>query len=257
MKLISWNVNGIRAAVKKGFLDFAHKENPDILCLQEIKAHPEQVNMALSKDFEHHFWNPAKRPGYAGTAVFSKIKPISVVNGIGLLDEEGRVQTLEFEGFYLVNVYTPNSKRDLSRLDFRYSEWDLAFRKHLKKLEKDKPVITCGDFNCAHTEDDIARPDSNKTTATRPGNAGFTDKERERFHEFLEVGFIDTFRHLYPNKIQYTWWSPMAGARARDIGWRIDYFLVSPELRKKIKDAKILDKVMGSDHCPVELEMKD
>ena len=145
----------------------------------------------------------------------------------------------------------------MSRLNFRYSEWDLAFRKHLKKLEKDKPVVFCGDLNCANTEDDIARPDSNKTTATKPGSAGFTDKERERFHELLEVGFIDTFRHLYPDKIQYTWWSQIANCRPRNIGWRIDYFLVSPELKKRIKNAKILDSVMGSDHCPVVLEMVD
>ncbi len=257
MKLISWNVNGIRAVIKKGFFDFVKKEDPDILCLQEIKAHPAQVNIKLMEDFEHHFWNPAKRPGYSGTAVFSKIKPINVTNGIGLLDEEGRVLTLEFEGFYLVNVYTPNSKRDLSRVDFRYKEWDVEFRKYLKTLEKDKPVVVCGDLNCAYTEDDIARPDSNKTTATRPGNAGFTDKERERFGELLQVGFVDTFRYLHPNKIQYSWWSHMANARARDIGWRIDYFLVSPELKRRIKNALILDKTMGSDHCPVVLEIAD
>jgi exodeoxyribonuclease-3 len=256
VKIISWNVNGIRAALKKGFVKFVEKENPDILCLQEIKAHPEQVDIKLADDFEHHFWNPAKRPGYSGTAVFSKIKPLKVINGIGLLDEEGRVQTLEFEGFYLVNCYTPNSKRDLSRLDFRYNEWDITFRKHLKALEKDKPVIFCGDLNCTYTEDDIARPASNKTTATKPGSAGFTDKERERFGELLACGFIDTFRHIYPEKIQYTWWSNMNNARANNVGWRIDYFGVSPELRKKIKSAKILDNVLGSDHCPVLLEIE-
>ncbi|MCR4285008.1 MAG: exodeoxyribonuclease III, partial [archaeon] len=158
VKLISWNVNGIRAVIKKGFVKFVEKEDPDILCLQEIKAHPEQVDMELADDFAHHFWNPAERKGYAGTATFSKIKPISIQNGIGILDEEGRVQTLEFESFYLVNVYTPNSKGDLSRLNFRYNEWDIAFKKHLKKLEKDKPVIFCGDLNVAHHEIDIARP---------------------------------------------------------------------------------------------------
>lgn len=256
VKLISWNVNGLRAVIKKGFYDFVEKENPDILCLQEIKAHPIQVNIELSDDFEHHYWNPAKRPGYSGVAVFSKIKPLDVHYGIGLLDEEGRVLTLEFNEFFLVNVYTPNSKRDLSRLDFRYKEWDITFRKYIKGLEKDKPVVVCGDLNVAHTEEDIARPDANKTTAKNPGNAGFTDKERERFKDFLDVGFIDTFRFINPDKKQYTWWSYLGGARDRNIGWRIDYFLTSPELKKRIKNATILDYVMGSDHCPVMLEIK-
>jgi len=256
MKLISWNVNGLRAVIQKGFYKFVEKEDPDILCLQEIKAHPEQVDIKLAEEFAHHFWNPAERKGYSGTAVFSKVKPISVTNGIGLLDEEGRVQTLEFEGFYLVNIYSPHSKHDLSRLNFRYKEWDIALRKHFKKLEKDKPVIFCGDLNVAHREIDIARPQNNKTTATQPGNPGFTDKERERFQDLLEVGFIDTFRHLHPDKIKYSYWSNMFRARERNVGWRIDYFGISPELRKKIKRADILDEVHGSDHAPIVLDIE-
>jgi exodeoxyribonuclease-3 len=252
MKLISWNVNGIRACIKKGFLDFVKKENPDILCLQEIKAHPEQVDMKLSK-YEHHYWNPAKRKGYSGVAVFSKIKPISIQNGIGLLDEEGRVITLEFEDFYLVNVYTPNSKRGLERLDFRYKKWDKKFLKHIKSLNK--PVVFCGDLNVAHEEIDIARAAGNKTTKIRPGNPGFTDKERERFSDILNSGFIDTFRYKNPDTIKYSWWSYMANARAKNIGWRIDYFGVNKSLKNKIKRTDILPEIMGSDHCPVLLEI--
>lgn len=256
MKLISWNVNGIRACISKGCLDFLKKESPDIFCLQEIKAHPEQVDADLSM-YENHYWNPAEKKGYSGTAIFSKIKPISIKNGgLGILEDEGRIITLEFETFYLVNVYTPNSKRDLTRLDLRYNEWDKAFLSYLKSLEKNKPVITCGDLNVAHTKLDIARPDGNKTTATRPGNPGFTDKERKRFSDYLNAGFIDTFRQLNPEKIKYSWWSYMRNVRARNIGWRIDYFLTSNSLKSKIKKADILTEVMGSDHCPILLEMK-
>jgi len=254
MKIVSWNVNGIRAAIQKGFLDFVKSESPDILALQEIKAHPEQVDSKLFQ-YPHHYWNSAEKKGYSGVAVFSKVKPISIKNGIGLLDEEGRVITLEFENFYLVNVYTPNSKRDLSRLDLRYNDWDKKFLSHVKQLEKKKPVIFCGDLNCAHEKIDIARPDGNKTTATRPGNPGFTDKERKRFGDYLKAGFIDTFRTLHPDKIKYSWWSYMRNVRARNIGWRIDYFLVSRGLKGKIKKADILTDVMGSDHCPVLLEI--
>jgi len=221
MKIISWNVNGIRACIGHGFLDFIKKENPDIICLQEIKAHPEQVDIKLSK-YEHHFWNSAKRKGYSGVAIFSKIKPINVHYGIGLIDEEGRVITLEFEKFFLVTVYTPNSKRELERLDFRYNKWDKAFLKYVKNLSK--PVIFCGDLNVAHTEIDLKNPLTNKTTKTKPGSCGFTDKERKSFDNMLNANYIDTFRHFYPEKIQYTWWSYMFKARIRNIGWRLDYF---------------------------------
>jgi exodeoxyribonuclease III len=254
MKLISWNVNGIRACIKKGFLDFLKSESPDIICLQETKAHPSQVDADLSK-YPHHFWNSAEKKGYSSVAIFSKIQPISVTNGIGVLDNEGRAITLEFEDFYLVNVYTPNSKRDLSRLDLRYNEWDKKFLKHIKKLEESKPVVSAGDLNVAHQEIDIARPQGNKTTATRPGNPGFTDKERKRFSGFLEAGLIDTFRELHPEKVKYSWWSYMMNTRAKNIGWRIDYFLASKILKNKIKKADILTEVMGSDHCPILLEI--
>jgi exodeoxyribonuclease-3 len=253
MKIMSWNVNGIRACMTKGFLNVIGKENPDIVCLQEIKAHPEQIDIKLT-EYEHHFWNPAERKGYSGTAVFSKIKPLSVKYGIGLIDEEGRVITLEFEDYFLITVYTPNSKRELERLDFRYNEWDKEFLKYMKSLNK--PVILCGDLNVAHTEIDLANPDTNKTTKTKPGNAGFTDKERERFQDFLDAGYIDTFRKFYPEKIQYTWWSYMFQARKRNVGWRIDYFLADKRLLDKLKNAKIHDEYLGSDHCPISLELK-
>ncbi|MBT7706522.1 exodeoxyribonuclease III [archaeon] len=252
MKIISWNVNGIRACIGKGFLEFVDNEDPDILCLQEVKAHPDQVDMELSQ-YENHYWNSAERKGYSGVAIFSKIKPLSVKNGIGLIDEEGRVITLEFEDFYLVNVYTPNSKRGLERLNFRYDKWDKQFLKFLKSL--DKPVIFCGDLNVAHDEIDIARPAGNKTTATKPGSPGFTDKERGRFSDILSSGFIDTFREQNPDKIKYSWWTYMANARANNVGWRIDYFVVSKSLKNRIKDADILNDILGSDHCPVLLEI--
>jgi len=252
MKLISWNVNGIRACITKGFHDFVAKENPDVICLQETKAHPEQVDIEL-KDYEHHYWNSAERKGYSGVAVFSKIKPISVAYGIGLLDEEGRVITLEFEDYYLVTVYTPNSKRELERVDFRHQEWDKQFLEHVKQLPK--PVIFCGDLNVAHTEIDLARPQGNKTTATKPGNAGFTDKEREGFDNIIDAGFIDSYRHLNPDERKYSWWSYMFKARQNNVGWRIDYFCVNQALEKKLKRADILTDVLGSDHCPILLEI--
>ena len=253
MKIVSWNVNGIRACLGKGFLDFVKRENPDVICVQETKAHPEQVEMDL-ENYEHHFWNSAERKGYSGVAVFSKVKPISVKYGMGLLDEEGRVITLEFEDYYLVTVYTPNSKPDLSRVDFRHDEWDKHFLEYVKGL--DKPVIFCGDLNVAHEEIDLKNPQSNKTTATRPGNAGFTNKEREGFSNFLSAGYVDTFRHLHSNEIKYSWWSYRFSARSKGIGWRIDYFLVDKKLLSRVKDSKILDDVMGSDHCPVELVLE-
>lgn len=252
MKLISWNVNGIRSVLSNGFLDFVKNENPDIISLQEIKAHPTQVDLQLS-EYKYHYWNPAKRKGYSGVAIFSKVEPISVKYGIGILDDEGRVITLEFKNYYLINVYTPNSKRNLERLDFRYSEWDKNFLNYIKNLSK--PVIFCGDLNVAHNEIDIRNANSNKTTKTKPGNAGFTDKERERFDEILNAGFIDSYRFLNPNEKKYSWWSYMFNAREKNIGWRIDYFCVSNSLKNKIKKADILTNVYGSDHAPIVLEI--
>ena len=254
MKILSWNVNGIRACMTKGFLNVIGKENPDIVCLQEIKAHPNQIDMKLN-EYEHHFWNSAQRKGYSGTAVFSKIKPLKVLYGFGLLDEEGRVVTLEFQDYFLVNVYTPNSKTDLSRLNFRYDEWDKKFLNYIKSLNK--PVIVCGDLNVAHNEIDIKNAQGNKTTKSNPGSAGFTDKERERFEDYLKEGYVDTFRELYPGKIQYSWWSYMFQARKRNVGWRIDYFLADKKLKEKIKDSKILDQYLGSDHAPILLDLKE
>lgn len=265
MKYISWNVNGIRAwKDKEGVLDFLAKENPDVLCLQETKidqdggeffsigAQGEEKSNQTFDAFPYEYWNSAEKKGYSGTALFSKKEPLSVSYGIGHeLDNEGRVITAEFPHYYLVTVYTPNSKDDLSRLPLRYKEWDVQFLKHLKKLEKKKPVLICGDLNVAHTEIDLARPDANKTTAKKPGKAGFTDQERERFGDFLEAGFIDTYRTLYPERIQYSWWSYRGFAREGNVGWRIDYFLASDSLKKNITDAIIYDQVTGSDHCPV------
>ncbi|MBU0666300.1 MAG: exodeoxyribonuclease III [Nanoarchaeota archaeon] len=250
MKIISWNVNGIRAILKKGFFDFVKKENPDILCLQETKASPEQVNVNLS-DYKFIFWNSAEKKGYSGTVVFSKIKPLSVSYGMALAqhDSEGRVITLELKNFFLVNVYTPNSKRGLLRLSYR-QKWDEDFQNYLKYLKRMKPVIVCGDFNVAHKEIDLKNPNSNHQ------NAGFTDEEREGFTKLLEDGFIDTFREFEKGPGHYTWWSYMFHARERDIGWRIDYFIASKYLRKQLKNAFILKKIMGSDHCPVGLVLK-
>ena len=246
LKLISWNVNGIRAVLKKDFAKSIAKINPDILCIQETKAHPDQVDELLH-DYEHHFWNSAEKKGYSGTAVFSKIKPVSVVYGDGPMDDtEGRVITVEYDMFYVVNVYTPNSKRGLERLDGR-CEWDKQFLKYLKNLEKKKPVIMCGDLNVAHTEIDLANPKSNYNK-----NAGFTQKEIDGLENYLSSGFIDSFREIHPHEEkQYTWWTYMFQARSRNVGWRIDYFLLSKSLKNQLKDAFILPEVMGSDHCPV------
>jgi len=252
MKILSWNVNGIRACLSKGFLKSIRDYNPDIICLQEIKAHSSQVDIQL-KEYPYQYWNSAQRKGYAGVAIFSKIKPLSIKYGVGLLDEEGRIITLEFEKYYLVVVYTPNSKRDLERLDFRYNSWDKLFLKHLKSLPK--PVIFCGDLNVAHEEIDLANPSSNKTTKTRPGNAGFTDKEREGFKNILKANFIDTYRELHPNGKKYSWWSYMFKSRERNIGWRIDYFCIDKRLKKKLKSSEILTEVLGSDHAPIVLEI--
>ena len=250
MKIISWNVNGIRAVLKKGFLDFVEKENPDILCLQETKAHPEQVDISLSQ-YPHHYWNSAEKKGYSGTAIFSKVEPISMTEKIGHeFDSEGRVIALEFEKFYLVNVYTPNSGRGLVRLELR-QEWDYKFSKFLKNLEKKKPVILCGDLNVAHKEIDLKNPKSNYNKT-----AGYTQVEIDGIQNYIDKGFVDTFREFNKEPGNYTYWSYMFQARQKDIGWRIDYFLVSKTFMKNIKKSFILKDVMGSDHCPVGVEVK-
>lgn len=250
MKLISWNVNGIRAVLKKGFLDFVKKENPDILCIQETKAHPDQVDEVL-KDYEHHFWNSAEKKGYSGTAVFSKIKPVSVMYGSDSVSHkgEGRIICAEFEGFFLVTVYTPNSGVELRRLDYR-AEWDKRFLKYLKDLEKKKPVIVCGDLNVAHTEIDLTNPKSNYNVT-----AGYTQTEVDGFQRYLDNGFVDSFREFNKKPQQYSYWSYRFNCRAKNIGWRIDYFLLSKSLRSRLKKAYILKDVMGSDHCPVGLSL--
>ena len=247
MKLYSWNVNGLRAVLNKNALQtFLEKENPDILCLQEIKAKPEQILIDLPNYEE--IWNPATRPGYSGTAIFTKIKPLKTFTKNFL--DEGRILIAEFENFFLVNVYTPNSKRDLSRLELREKTWDKDFLTLLKTLEKEKPVITCGDFNAAHEEIDLARP------ATNHHNAGFTDEERKGITNLLEAGFIDTFRFLNPNSARYSWWSHWGHARENNVGWRIDYFFISSSLEKNLKSAEIHEEILGSDHCPVSIEME-
>ena len=252
LKLISWNVNGIRACLKKGFMEFIEAENPDILCLQEIKA-DEEVMASLDFPYPYIYSYSAERKGYSGTAVLSKIEALEVIKGMEnpVYNTEGRVLNCRFDGFTLVNVYTPNSKDGLLRLPYRENEWDPEFRKHLVELDKTQPVISCGDFNVAHQEIDIARPDANRR------NAGFTDEERAGFTRLLESGFIDTFRHFYPDvRDAYSWWSFRMNARARNVGWRIDYFIASQKLQANLKDARILQAVMGSDHCPVVLEIE-
>ncbi|MBD3318637.1 exodeoxyribonuclease III [Candidatus Woesearchaeota archaeon] len=246
MKLISWNVNGIRAVLKKGFLDFIKEEAPDILCIQETKARPEQVTLELPG--YHQFWHWADKKGYSGTAIFTTQKPLTVKKGIGIHEGEGRVLTAEFEHHYLVNVYTPNAQHGLTRLDLRQS-WDVAFLHYITQLEKKKPVIFCGDLNVAHQEIDLARPKDNR------GNPGFTDEERNGFSNIINAGFIDTFRHFTKEPGQYTWWSFRSNARARNIGWRIDYFCVSPQVKNKLQRATIHSDVHGSDHCPISIEL--
>lgn len=249
IKLISWNVNGLRACVGKGFLEYFKKADADVFCIQETKLQEGQIQLDL--EGYRQYWNCAKKKGYSGTAVFTRIKPLSVSYGISIEehDNEGRVICLEFEDYYLVNVYTPNSQRKLERLGYRM-EWEDAFRGYIKFLYLNKPVVVCGDMNVAHKEIDLKNPASNKR------NAGFTDEERGKFTEFLNAGFIDTFRHFYPDKEgAYTWWSYMFNARAKNIGWRIDYFCASERLEKRLLKAEIHADVPGSDHCPVELVM--
>ncbi len=250
MKLISWNVNGIRACVQKGFLDFFNEVDADIFCIQESKMQDGQLNLEL--EGYHQYWNYAEKKGYSGTAIFTKQEPISVQYGIGIEehDHEGRVITLEFEDFYMVTVYTPNSQDELKRLDYRM-QWETDFLAYLKILEEKKGVIFCGDLNVAHQEIDLKNPKTNRK------NAGFTDEERAKFGEVLKAGFIDTFRYFYPDAEGiYSWWSYRFSARAKNAGWRIDYFCVSDCLKDRLQDAKILTEVMGSDHCPVQLDLK-
>ena len=247
MKLISWNVNGIRACVGKNFMEFFNEVNADIFCLQETKLQANQINLQL--EGYHQFWNYAEKKGYSGTAVFSKIEPLNVYYGINIEehDKEGRVITLEFEDFYLVTVYTPNSQNELKRLDYRM-KWEDDFRTYLNNLDDIKPVIVCGDLNVAHKEIDLKNPKTNRK------NAGFTDEERNKFTTLLESGFIDTFRYFYPNEENiYSWWSYRFKAREKNAGWRIDYFCASQKLKDRLVSAKIHTEVLGSDHCPVEL----
>mgnify|MGYP002707976205 CR=1 FL=1 len=253
MKLISWNVNGLRAAITKGFGDFFNEINADIFCIQETKMQEEQIDDNMKELFKEYnsYWNSAEKKGYSGTAIFSKRKPINVTYGIGIEehDKEGRVITLEFENFFMVDCYTPNAKRGLERLDYRVI-WEDEFRKYLLKLNETKPVILCGDLNVAHEEIDLKNPKTNR------GNAGFTDEEREKMTELLNAGFTDTFRYLYPDKEDaYSWWSYMFKAREKNVGWRIDYFIVSKTIEDKIKEASIYSEILGSDHCPVGLEI--
>lgn len=250
MKLVSWNVNGLRAAMTKGFEEFFNQIDADIFCLQETKLQKGQID--FSPEGYYCFWNSAEKKGYSGTAVFSKQKPISVSYGIGIEehDKEGRVITLEFPNFYMVTIYTPNSKRELERLAYRMT-WEEEIKKYLKKLDKDKPVIMCGDLNVAHKEIDLKNPKTNHK------NAGFTDEERSKMTELLNAGFTDTFRYLYPEKENiYSWWSYMFHAREKNAGWRIDYFLVSNRIQENIQEASIYTEIMGSDHCPVGLEIE-
>ena len=262
MKIISWNVNGLRAVHRKElFLPFVETYRPDIICLQETKSKQDQNDIDLPQYQE--YWNSAEKAGYSGTAIFSKEKPLQVIYGFsekikekydlkdtyGDPNTEGRVLSAEFPDFFIVNVYTPNSKDDLSRLELRHKKWDKAFLEHIKSFEKTKPVIFCGDLNVAHTEEDLANPKQNV------GKHGFTNEEREGIDNLINAGFVDTFRHFTQGNGHYSWWTHWANARARNVGWRIDYFFVSTILMKKIKSSKILSEVMGSDHCPVEIEI--
>ena len=250
MKIITWNVNGIRACMGKGMIDFLHAEDPDIFCIQETKAQPDQVD--LSADFPEYrqYWNSAEKKGYSGTAIFTKAEPLSVRYDIDAEghDKEGRAITLEFPDFFMVTNYTPNSQNELARLPYRL-EWEAANREYLKKLDAQKPVIMCGDLNVAHNEIDLKNPDTNHH------NAGFSDEERAAFTELLGCGFKDAYRMLYPDRIEYSWWSYRMKARERNVGWRIDYFIVADRIAGKVKDVVIRGDIQGSDHCPVTLEI--
>jgi len=249
MKFISWNVNGLRAVVNKGFMEFFKEIDADIFALQETKMQEGQLELIL--DGYYQYWNSAEKKGYSGTAIFTKEQPLNVSYGLGIEehDKEGRIITLEFKNFYFVDCYTPNSKRELERLEYRMI-WEDEVRKYLKKLDEVKPVIYCGDLNVAHKEIDLKNPKTNRRSA------GFTDEERNKMSKLLESGFTDTFRYLYPDKEDcYSWWSYMGRAREKNVGWRIDYFIVSKTIEEKIKDSIIHEKVMGSDHCPVELQI--
>ncbi len=264
VKIYSWNVNGIRAVVRKELWQpFLDAEQPDILCLQELKAKPEQIDAAI--DGYDAFWYSADKPGYSGTAILSKVKPLQVVNGFpqdiikkfkvtgdtyGNPNDEGRVVAAEFDAFWLVTVYTPNAKDDLSRVPLRHKHWDPAFLAYCKRLEENKPVVFCGDLNVAHTEDDLANPKPNR------GKKGFTDEERSGFQAFVDAGFVDTFRMFKQGNGYYTWWSHFAKSRERNVGWRIDYFLASEKLRSKVKAAAIHPEIMGSDHCPISVTLE-
>ena len=264
MRIVSWNVNGIRAVQRKGLWEpFLADIDPDIICLQEIKADQSQVDVPI--EGYHEIWHSAEKKGYSGTAIFSRVEPVSVATGLparlakkhafdedafGDPNTEGRVITAEFEDFYLVTVYTPNAKSDLSRLELRHQRWDPAFLAHLKALRKKKPVAVCGDLNVAHTEDDLAHPKPNV------GKAGFTDEEREGIQAFLDAGFVDSFRMFTEGNGHYTWWSNFSKARERNVGWRIDYFLVSDDLAPRITAAEIHAHIMGSDHCPVSIDLR-
>lgn len=250
MKIISWNVAGFRAVLKKGFDDFFRKIDADIFCIQESKVLEEQFD--YRPEGYKMYLNPAERKGYSGTLVFTRIDPINVSYGMGIEehDKEGRIITLEYDKFYLVTVYTPNAKNDLSRLEYRM-KWEDDFKSYLKMLELTKPVVVCGDLNVAHNEIDIKNAKSNR------GSAGFTDEERDKFSKLLEAGFIDTFRYLYPEKIKYSWWSYMGHARENNTGWRIDYFVVSNNFIDKVNDSIIHDHIFGSDHCPIEIDIED
>lgn len=254
MKLISWNVNGLRANITKGFETFFKQIDADIFCIQETKMQKEQIDITIQNILKKYkqYWNSALKKGYSGTAVFSKKEPINVTYGIGIEehDKEGRIITLEFEKFFLVNCYTPNSKKGLERLDYRML-WEDEIKKYLIKLDKIKPVIYCGDLNVAHEEIDLKNPKTNRKSA------GFTDEERNKMTELLKMGFTDTFRYLYPEKENaYSWWSYMSNAREKNVGWRIDYFIVSKSIEIQIQDSMIYSEVLGSDHCPIGLEIK-
>jgi len=252
MKLVSWNVNGIRAALRKGAMDYFTAVGVDVICLQETKAHPGDVQHVVWPHGYEPFWNSADKKGYSGTMVLTRVKPLGVTHGLGAADHdrEGRVITVEFADFYLVNVYQPNSQRGLTRLAYRTAEWDPAFLAYLKKLgKKGKPVVFCGDLNVAHAELDLTNPKTNRR------NAGFTDEERGNFTTLLARGFVDTFRAFEPGPGHYTWWSQMMNCRARNIGWRVDYFVAAEKLRPALKRAWISPEVLGSDHCPVGLEL--